>query len=38
MNPPAAVAVQIPWCDLGPVGDSLKVHEWVDDVLIVDGN
>jgi hypothetical protein len=38
MNPPAAVAVQIPWCDLGQVGDSLKVHEWVDDVLIVDGN
>ncbi|MCW1958922.1 MAG: alpha/beta hydrolase [Mycobacterium sp.] len=31
---PAAVAVQTPWCDLAPVGDSLKVHEWVDNVLI----
>ncbi len=31
---PAAVAVQTPWCDLGPVGDSLKVHEWVDNVLV----
>lgn len=34
VTPPAAVAVQTPWCDLGPVGDSLKVHEWVDNVLI----
>lgn len=31
---PAAVAVQTPWCDLAPVGDSLKVHEWVDNVLV----
>lgn len=31
---PAAVAVQTPWCDLAPVGDSLNVHEWVDNVLI----
>lgn len=31
---PAAVAVQTPWCDLGPVGDSLAVHEWVDNVLV----
>ena len=31
---PAAVAVQTPWCDLAPVGDSLKVHEWVDNILI----
>lgn len=34
VTPPAAVAVQTPWCDLGPVGDSLKVHEWVDNVLV----
>lgn len=34
LTPPAAVAVQTPWCDLAPVGDSLKVHEWVDNVLI----
>lgn len=34
ITPPAAVAVQTPWCDLAPVGDSLKVHEWVDNVLI----
>lgn len=31
---PAAVAVQTPWCDLAPVGDSLKVNEWVDNVLV----
>ena len=31
---PAAVAVQTPWCDLAPVGDSLKVHEWIDNILI----
>ena len=31
---PAAVAVQTPWCDLAPVGDSLKVHEWVDNILV----
>ncbi len=34
VTPPAAIAVQTPWCDLAPVGDSLKVHEWVDNVLI----
>jgi len=34
LTPPAAVTVQTPWCDLAPVGDSLKVHEWVDNVLI----
>lgn len=34
ITPPAAVAVQTPWCDLAPVGDSLKVHEWIDNVLI----
>ena len=34
LTPPAAIAVQTPWCDLAPVGDSLKVHEWVDNVLI----
>lgn len=31
---PGAVAVQTPWCDLARVGDSLKVHEWVDNVLV----
>lgn len=31
---PAAVAVQTPWCDLAAVGDSLKVHEWIDNVLV----
>ncbi|MGD9622378.1 MAG: alpha/beta hydrolase fold domain-containing protein [Mycolicibacterium sp.] len=31
---PAAVAVQTPWCDLAAVGDSLKVHEWVDNILV----
>ena len=34
VTPPAAVAVQTPWCDLAAVGDSLKVHEWVDNILV----
>lgn len=31
---PAAVAVQTPWCDLSAVGDSLAVHEWIDNILV----